>query len=85
MVWHYAFLGCYYVYLPPQGSDAGESGNVVPMLAVSVIVRFVSLQLCMVKFNSWWIPLITSATGILFWYEVMHFAAARIGEVIRLQ
>lgn len=35
----------------------------------------------MASFHSWWLPLITSFTGILFWYEVMHFAAKKIGEV----
>ena len=33
------------------------------------------------QFHSWWLPLLSSFTGILFWYEVMHFAAKRIGEV----
>lgn len=35
----------------------------------------------MEQFHSWWLPLLTSCTGILFWYEIMHFAAKRIGEV----
>ena len=31
-------------------------------------------------FNSWWIPLITSITGTLFWYKVMQLAASKIGQ-----
>lgn len=67
----------------------------VPALAVIGICIFVNvILLCiygdkinfysttyMSSFNSWWIPLITSITGILFWYKVMHFIAERVGEI----
>lgn len=33
------------------------------------------------NFNSWWIPLITTVTGTLFWYKVMQFLSSRIGQV----
>jgi hypothetical protein len=35
----------------------------------------------MEKFNSWWMPLCTSITGTLFWYEIMQMMATRIGQV----
>lgn len=54
--------------------------NVVLICILGDKINFYSTTY-MAKFNSWWIPLITSATGILFWYEVMHFIAARVGEV----
>lgn len=31
-------------------------------------------------FNSWWMPLITSITGTLFWYKVMQLVASKIGQ-----
>jgi fucose 4-O-acetylase-like acetyltransferase len=33
------------------------------------------------SFHSWWLPLVTSITGTLFWYKVMQMAASRIGQV----
>lgn len=54
--------------------------NIVLICILGDKINFYSTTY-MAKFNSWWIPLITSATGILFWYEVMHFIAARVGEV----
>lgn len=33
----------------------------------------------MASFYSWWLPLITSITGILFWYKVMYFVSNKIG------
>lgn len=33
------------------------------------------------QFHSWWLPLITSVTGTLFWYKIMYFVSSRIGPV----
>ena len=54
--------------------------NVVLICIYGGDINFTSTTY-MASFHSWWLPLITSFTGILFWYEVMHFAAKRIGEV----
>ena len=32
------------------------------------------------SFNSWYLPLITSFTGIIFYYEVMEFLSRKIGQ-----
>ena len=32
------------------------------------------------NFHSWILPVITSMTGILFWYEVSFFLSSKIGE-----
>lgn len=32
-------------------------------------------------FQSWWLPLITSITGTIFWYKVMYFVSNKIGPV----
>ena len=34
----------------------------------------------MVSFKSWYLPIVTSVTGILFWYEVMSFLSMKIGK-----
>lgn len=33
------------------------------------------------SFNSCYLPLITSVTGILFWYKMVYFVSLRIGEI----
>lgn len=35
----------------------------------------------MASFNSWWIPLLTSITGTIFWYKVMQLISQKIGQV----
>jgi len=35
----------------------------------------------MASFHSWWLPVVTSATGILFWYKVMSFLSKKIGQL----
>ena len=34
----------------------------------------------MKKFNSWYLPVVTSITGGLFWYEIMSYAAPLLSE-----
>ena len=43
-------------------------------------IRFISTS-GMDRFHSWWIPLITSITGGLFWYKIMRFLAPRTGRI----
>ena len=35
----------------------------------------------MASFHSWWLPVVTSITGILFWYKVMQFLSDKIGQL----
>lgn len=35
----------------------------------------------MASFHSWWLPIVTSVTGTLFWYKVMQFLSDRIGQL----
>lgn len=33
------------------------------------------------SFNSWWIPLLTSITGTLFWYKIAQLLSSKVGQV----
>lgn len=52
--------------------------NVILICIYGDKINFYSTFL-MKSFNFWWLPLITSITGILFYYEVMEFLSRKIG------
>lgn len=64
------------------------------LLSCTIFVMINALLLCrfgynirfnstvwMASFHSRWLPIVTSVTGILFWYKVMQFFSDRIGQV----
>lgn len=53
--------------------------NVVLWLVFGDKINFYSTAQ-MASFSVWYLPLVTSVTGILFYYEVMDFLAGRIGR-----
>lgn len=54
--------------------------NVILLCIMGDRINFYSTA-GMGHFNSWWIPLVTSVTGTLFWYKVMQLAASKIGQI----
>lgn len=54
--------------------------NAVLLCVFGDNIRFNSTA-WMASFHSWWLPVITSITGILFWYKVMQFLAGTIGQL----
>lgn len=54
--------------------------NVILLSTYGNSIRFPSTAR-MVGFNSWYLPIITSITGGLFWYEIMAFLAEKIDEL----
>lgn len=54
--------------------------NVILTLFIGDKINFYATA-GMGSFNSWWIPLITSVTGTLFWYKVMQMLSSKIGQV----
>ncbi len=53
--------------------------NVAAMLIFGDI-NFLSTQE-MGYFHSWWLPLVTTVTGILFWYKLLQLPATKIGAL----
>lgn len=54
--------------------------NVILICMMGDKINFYSTG-AMGSFNSWWIPLITSITGTLFWYKIMQLLSSKIGRV----
>lgn len=54
--------------------------NVVLLCAIGENIRFNSTA-WMASFHSWWLPVVTSTTGILFWYKVMQFLSEKMGRL----
>lgn len=54
--------------------------NAVLLCCFGDNIRFNS-TVWMASFHSWWLPIVTSVTGILFWYKVMQFFSDKIGQL----
>lgn len=54
--------------------------NVVLLCVFGDSIRFNSTA-WMASFHSWWLPVVTSITGTLFWYKVMQFLSDKIGQL----
>lgn len=55
--------------------------NVIIICFIQDKINFFSTA-GMAFFNSWWLPLITSITGTLFWYKVMQFLSSKISKCV---
>ncbi len=53
--------------------------NVILICIYGKKINFIATS-GMGNFNSWYLPLITSVTGILFWYKVMDYLSEKIGQ-----
>lgn len=53
--------------------------NVVLICIYGDNINFIATS-SMRYFNSWYLPLITSVTGIIFYYELMSFLSSKIGQ-----